>query len=71
MGLKQEFLRSFEPAEPNDGFDCLLFRLMRRADKDNLKALQKGFPNHYQVHHGWKHFGIDYSPSELVSEKPK
>lgn len=66
MSLKQEFLKSFEPIQSHDGFDCCLFRLMKRADKDNLKALQYAFPNHYQIFHGWKEFGIDYSSNEVV-----
>lgn len=64
--LKSDFIKSFEPAQPDDGFHVVLFRLMKRADSDNLKAFAKGFPNHYVIFNGWKTFGIDYSNNTLV-----
>lgn len=67
MSLKDEFNKSFEPVKSEDGFDICLFRLIRRADKDNLEAFATAFPRHFNIYSGWKLFGLDYTNNELMA----
>lgn len=67
MSLKDEFNKSFEPVKSDDGFDICLFRLIRRADKDNLEAFATVFPKHYKIYDAWKRFGVEYTNNELMA----
>ncbi len=64
--LKKDFEDSFLAPAPLDNFNVTLFRAMKKADKDNLLALEKAFPEHYKVFDGWKRFGLDYTSQDLV-----
>ena len=66
MSLKDEFDKSFTQPYNLDGFDVMLFRLMKKADKDNLAALAIAFPSHFQIHDAWKRYGIQYTRDQLV-----
>jgi hypothetical protein len=66
MSLKDEFDKSFAQPYNLDGFDAMVFRLMRKADKDNLTLLKVAFPRHYQIHDAWKRYGFQYTRDQLV-----
>lgn len=69
MSLKDEFDKSFTRPHNligEEGFDVMVFRLMKKADKDNLASLATAFPKHYQIHDAWKRYGIQYTRDQLV-----